>query len=541
MTAMNMSAMLAQEDTAQKVRVLILCRLVILAMGLALTLVFHRAFAASVEYNYLVIAPLLLVSILSLIYIALLRVVRRQRAFAVFQLAVDILMITLVVYFTGGLFSVFKILYLPILLAASMILSMAASLVFASLTTVILLAVMLAYLLAPAPFVDDYWMDYVSNNLGVNVATLAAFVFALYLISYLTGLLAARLRGEMIVKEEILDNISDGLVVFDQFRRVVYLNNSAGRLLSCPPMGRRTTHGHARNENLDRIARRVFETSSGQYRTVTADSEGRRTPVEVRSSLIRSRQGKFRGVVAILADLSDRVRMERALKRVERFEVLRQLSACIAHEIRNPLASIRGSAQELARGGGPNGANQSLLNIIVGESDRLNHIISGFLMYARTSDVHKGRCDLKELVEEVILMMRKGNIKEGHTIDAQLPGELYCHGDYNQIKQVFLNLGLNALEAMDDGGRLLIATEGDCTRADDGKVYIRIDFVDNGPGIAPEIREKLFEPFATTKQGGTGLGLAVVENIVSAHDGRIEIVNLDQGGTRASVWLPVGP
>lgn len=224
--------------------------------------------------------------------------------------------------------------------------------------------------------------------------------------------------------------------------------------------------------------------------------------------------------------------IEEQLRRAERLSALGELSAGLAHEIRNPLGAIRGTAEILQDGIDPADRRYEFSRILVREVDRLNRVVEDFLRFARPAPVERGRCDVNAALREVLELSRPQADRNGVRVELRA-GELPpLAGDRGQLRQVFLNLVLNALQAMPGGGSLTVTTE-----SVDGQARLR--FADTGQGIAPENLERIFNPFFTTRREGTGLGLAITQRIVQGHGGRIEVQSRAGEGTTFTVILPL--
>jgi signal transduction histidine kinase len=223
------------------------------------------------------------------------------------------------------------------------------------------------------------------------------------------------------------------------------------------------------------------------------------------------------------------VEIEDQLRQADRLTALGELSAGMAHEIRNPLASIRGTAEILRDAMPEDNRYAEFSQILVNEADRLNKVVEDFLSFARSESDGQSQFKPHEVLHEVLQLSqqqaKKHNIQI-HWQEQDLPSAV---GDEAQFKQVFLNLILNALYAMDVGGDLWIETEvSDC-----GKIILK--FKDNGPGIPEEFLDKVFNPFFTTKSEGTGLGLAITYRIVKNHCGQISVANRPEGGAEFTI------
>jgi len=227
------------------------------------------------------------------------------------------------------------------------------------------------------------------------------------------------------------------------------------------------------------------------------------------------------------------IRIEEQLRRAERLSALGELSAILAHEIRNPLASIRGTAEILMEDGTSAASKGEFLSILVKESDRLNRVVEDFLRMARPEPTSKEECDINAELGNIITLLsaearnRKVNLQ---LQPSELP-ELLADGQ--KLRQAFMNIILNGIQASPAGGKVLVATR---FNRESGR--IEIDFSDSGPGITVEAIAKIFEPFFTTKGGGTGLGLPITKKIVEAHGGSVEVESEPGKGATFKVTLP---
>jgi signal transduction histidine kinase len=242
-----------------------------------------------------------------------------------------------------------------------------------------------------------------------------------------------------------------------------------------------------------------------------------------------------RGEAIIESRSQERLRLKEELSRAEHLSSLGKLTAGISHEIRNPLGIIRSSAEHLQKKMAQLDPENQIPQIIVEEAGRLNDIITDFLNYARPKEPKRVACRVEDIIEKNLAFLEaqlkeKGCEVERH-IDRRLPAIL---ADADMLYQAFLNILINAMQAMPDGGRLKVIIEM-------GNRQALIHFDDNGTGIPEEIKENIWNPFFTTKEMGTGLGLGIVKNIVESHDGKVWIGNRPKGGTRVTVVLPLLP
>ena len=224
---------------------------------------------------------------------------------------------------------------------------------------------------------------------------------------------------------------------------------------------------------------------------------------------------------------------EEQLRRADRLSALGELSAGMAHEIRNPLGSIRGTAEILREGIDKDDKRFEFAEILVKEVDRLEGVVRDFLNFARPTDQQLKSVPVCEALHEVVTLARQQAIKSNVDVILETDdSKKMVAGDFEQYKQAFLNLVLNALQAMPDGGTLDIGC-----RKQDGK--LRITFTDSGPGIPEELQDRIFNPFYTTRSEGTGLGLAITHRIIDGHGGKLFVESVPGEGATFVVELPL--
>ncbi|GIW71293.1 MAG: hypothetical protein KatS3mg102_0835 [Planctomycetota bacterium] len=570
----------AREDAQRRVQLLILGRLlvVLLALGLLVVLEGGRLRLGAPQ------AVLLLAGALDLFYMGWLGRVHNHRRFAALQIALDGVLTTALVYLTGGIYSFAAVLYFASILAASACVSGRAGVLFASAATMALAAVQSAHHLAATgvlerlPLVSEEVRSWHQLRLGREAVYLVTQGLALHAVALLSAWLRQELRRVKTLYEEILERMAEGLIAVDARGQLLFVNSEARALLgdqrADPPLGQPLEAVFRRRED-----RQLLAWLAGEQPVIAElevrGRDGEPRVIQVKTSHLRDERGRLRATVAILTDLTLRRQAEQAARRAEQLEEMETLSLGIAHEVRNPLASIRGCAQELGRlatGGEQLG---QLARIVCRESDRLDQIIDAFLRFARLKPPVLGRVELAPLLHEVAGLLRQpappaageldnpgmpqaDGAQPTVTIEVQAPPELSLQADAQLLTQLFLNLGRNALEAMREAAtarpRLRIAarpsrlglvqqTQGASGRSGllAAVPAVEILFEDNGPGIDPAIRGRVFTPFFTTRRGGTGLGLPLAARIARAHGGTIAIEGEPGAGTLVRVLLPLAP
>jgi two-component system sensor histidine kinase PilS (NtrC family) len=484
------------------------------------------------------------------------------------QVVLDVLVMGLVVFYTGASSSTFTLLFLIPVILASAFLELRGSLFAASLSTILIAGI---FWVDAQGWLADYGTIYFQHPLEFDFSTtggdtaelLLNFIvpaLSLFTAAFISGYLAEnqlRIVGEVgeltrrlerirLNTSDVLENVESGLITVGADGFIIFFNPAARAILR---MGEQEPEGRPyslvltdRLEPFARIVRQALDGRRMERRNEVAveTDDGRRVPLGVTPSILRGPHG-IRGVVLIFQDLTEAKLMEERIRRQDRLAVIGELAAGIAHELRNPLASISGSAEVLLDSLDLEGDDVRLLGLMVKESQRINRIIEDFLNYARLqpSDIH--RIDLAALADDVVGLARNHPAHRGNrSIEVDLAGCPAARGDPAQMKQVLLNLLLNALEAMEDGGRVRIVRPGPGEGRPRGAGLVEIWVQDEGPGVPPGEELRIFEPFFTRKPGGTGLGLAVVQRIVEAHDGQIVYAPSRDGLSTFRLYLPVG-
>ncbi|HEX8961021.1 MAG TPA: ATP-binding protein [Geobacteraceae bacterium] len=259
---------------------------------------------------------------------------------------------------------------------------------------------------------------------------------------------------------------------------------------------------------------------------------------ERREELARTARGLEESYKKLQSQADLIIGIEEQLRRAERLSALGELSAVLAHEIRNPLGSIKGTAEILKDDFRPGDRKYEFLEILIKETDRLNRVVEDFLQLARPVQVEQATCDLMAELGEVVTLVAHEASSRGVRLrlaPAEFPP---VRGDREKLRQVFLNLILNGVQATARGGSLTISARHLPPR-DGEPAAVEISFADTGEGMEPAVQARVFEPFFTTKEGGTGLGLAIAQKIVQSHGGKINVESAPGKGTVFLVKLPV--
>jgi len=257
-------------------------------------------------------------------------------------------------------------------------------------------------------------------------------------------------------------------------------------------------------------------------------------PISVSASKIINEEGRFVGQVLIIRDLGEIRRLQDEIRRKEKLAAIGGLAAGVAHEIRNPLSSIKGIASYFKSKFDDDSDDKEAAGVMIQEVDRLNRVISELLEFARPTQLNLKATDVNDILEHSVRLIQQEAATKGVTIKLNLSQQrLAAEIDSDRFSQCLLNLYLNALQAMDNGGRLTIensTTEGS---------RIKIEIKDTGSGIKSEDLNKIFDPYFTTKTQGTGLGLAIVHKIIEAHKGQIKVRSVSGNGTAFTIVIPI--
>jgi two-component system sensor histidine kinase PilS (NtrC family) len=282
-------------------------------------------------------------------------------------------------------------------------------------------------------------------------------------------------------------------------------------------------------------------TLPGGIEEISARKDGQRLLLGMNLSTLYDEQGIPIGMVGVFQDISLQKKVEEENRRRQWLAKIGEMSAGMAHEIRNPLAALSGSMQVLRKELQPSDDNRLLMDLALRETERLSGIVSDFLQYARPRPLFLKECDVNELVNDTVCMLERTPEYGGRITFVRhlAPGSVLGLLDSDQMQQVCLNIALNACQAMPAGGTLTVSTH----RAAEGgnrvdNESVEIVFEDTGQGIPRDHRDKIFDPFFTTKEAGTGLGLSVVHRIMEDHRGRVQVDSEPGAGTRVRLTLP---
>ncbi len=491
------------------------------------------------------------------IYILLIKFVpKRLTAIAYLQLVFDVLIITGMVFITGAVESIFSFLYILTIISASIILYRPGGFLTASLSG-ILYGIMVDldyYGLIPASIARIH--PTYSNNQSNVFYNIFLNIVAFYIVAFLSGYLSEQVKrtGDELIEKKIdfeelkilnnniIQNIQSGLITIDVWGRVISFNRQAEVITG-------TRLQDAYLSSIDEVIPTILSDITSNEEALSAGSlnrwtkefmskSGKKFILGFSVSPLKNARKEEVGKIILFQDITHVKQMEEDIKRNDTLANLGKLAANLAHEIRNPLGSMSASIQILRQDLSLSGSNKELMEIVLKEIERLNHLITNFLMYSRPLKIKREPVDLKKVIDETITVFK--NTPKGRAniaIETEITGETKINGDFMQLKQVFWNILLNAGDAIKDGGSIRIKTN---SFGSGGGASFSVSVSDSGVGIDQAIRPFIFDPFFSTKEGGTGLGLPTVKLIVEAHGGSVDIRSLEKGGTDVIITLPQG-
>jgi two-component system, NtrC family, sensor histidine kinase PilS len=471
------------------------------------------------------------------------------RNFLYAQVIYDTLLVTAVVHLTGGPHSDFPPLYIVVIAVGSLLLPLPGGVLIGALASILYAA-------------DIVWghAGTLTGNVPLQIALFSLMALAAGTLGDRArrtgselGLLESELRQLRLDTRDILGTIDTGVVTVDGEGRLEYLNRAAEGLLGleaeewlarpvldelercAPGLG-----SAIRRTGRSRLPIRRYQTRA---RPPEAAAGGDGRILGVRTTILERAGAPW--VTAVFQDITDGKRLEELNRRAERLEAVAELSSSLAHEIKNPLSSIRSAVEQLAGGRVQRTQDRELLQgLVVRESDRLSRLLTEFLEFSRVEVRRQAVIDVAAVVRDAVALVEQHpELPPGLTIGVQPNGApAKVKGDADLLHRAVFNLVLNAVQHAGEEGLVLVELtrlkEQDLPPGIRMRTPVRLVVTDNGPGIPPDIAQRIFDPFFTTRKGGTGLGLALVHRAAQAHGGAILVDGAVGGGARFTLYLP---
>ncbi|WP_321370680.1 ATP-binding protein [uncultured Desulfuromusa sp.] len=477
----------------------------------------------------------------ALISALLLKKIENTNFFTQLQIVWDLLFVSALILLTGGVESVFSFAYLLIIISASFLLSRRLTVLAAACAVILFGGILDLQFFNYLHFLNLFR----SSSDGTFFSALFVHAVAFFITAVLSGTLADKWRRS----EEQLQRKTIDYDELDKMNKTILSHITSGLMLINPD-GRIRSFNRAATVITGLSLQDVYDQEVGQMfpglpigsmdvsiplrrsEGYFIRSSGERLILGYATTPAKGNQGEPLGVLVTFQDLTDFKKIEEELKRTDRLAAVGRLAAGMAHEIRNPLASISGSVQLLMEAEHAQEEDLKLMKIVVKEADRLNGLLTDFLGFARPQKLQKQPVNVAAVLNQLTEMLATDLRFKEIDIVQNYPDECTIVLDQGQVLQALWDLAVNSVEAMQGHGQLVFGTITNPLPA----IFVE----DSGPGIADEIKERIFEPFFSTKEKGTGLGLASVYSVLDAHGGSVIVDKGTIGGARFTLQFAVG-
>jgi two-component system sensor histidine kinase PilS (NtrC family) len=509
-----------------------------------ITILLGTFYIFKIEYNKLFypvafgyfVAFLYLLTILYALFLRWINTRKQLKTFTYILIIIDIIASTCLIFLTGGIASWFSFLLLLNIISGSIMLNRRACFIFAILSSIfygLLLNLQLANIIPPTTNHIYYEKEFFYNIFANTTAFIVVSILSGYLSKELhettedlkeKNVILSDLRA---LSRDIIESIPSGILTTNFDNRIITFNTAALKIMR-----------YDISEVIDKTPEEIFPFLSDFLPLERVEGEvnrnGKNIIIGIKFSDLKNNAGEPTGMIGVFQDLTKLKAMEEEVKQREKWASIGELSALIAHELRNPLAALKASIEMLHEKSSSGEHADRLMKIAVAEMDRLNVIVTDFLLYAKPVQQNKKPFDLHQSLKDITLLLQSSSEDNNNIeIKSNLPGKILVKGDARQLQQVFWNLGVNAVHAISDSGAVSIYTEKNETT-------VKVIFKDTGAGLVKEDMKKIFFPFYTTKEHGTGLGLSIAQRITEEHGGEISVESNGTGsGTLFSVELPL--
>lgn len=448
------------------------------------------------------------------------------------QIVLEIIVEVGIIYTTGNISSTFSGLFILTIISAALVTNLAGTLGVASLVSVSYsFVVWFGLAVGGEPGSSTRALETIFSSEDAAFYNIFLHLLTFFLVAFVSGYLVERLKSKdqeladtslalkqaKLETDDILRHLNSGLFTIDREGKIIFFNRAAEEILGCNEdeareRDLRDMFGGRMPQLVDNLLEVLHsQKQSSRDEIEITNKDGRQVPIGVSTSLLLDADENIRGVIAIFQDLTETKILEEKIRVADKMAAVGELSAAIAHEIRNPLAAISGSVEVLKEELSVANENSRLMDLIVRESSHLNNILSDFLLFARSRRAAFTKIELCHLVSDAteVVMHHPAYHKNIGLRMISDESFVYVYGDEDQLKQILINLIVNACQAIGGTpGEITVKIETDPA----GEATVRI--IDNGSGIDESIRSKIFDPFFSTKKYGTGLGLAIVQRLV---------------------------
>lgn len=537
-------------DFRKRVEWVMLLRLIVTTGLLAATIFFQLQEAGSLHADLVVPLYLLIGAtfVLSLLYAVSLPVIPDLWSFSFFQVIVDVIYYSFLVYFTGGASSAFSLIYIFPIIASSILHYRRAAMLIAALSALLFGLLSALEFHQVIPMSDWPWViSWAKRSPGYILWILVIHFSLFFVIALMASTLAEQLQRTSVrlnrreldyrklseLHSSIVRSIPDGIITTDEHDRVTFVNKAGAKLL-----------GTSLSELVSVPITDLFPIidddvakSSSRRETylTTMELGGESRYIELTVSDLRGEDGVPRGRLVVFQDVSHIKKMEERVRVSEQQAAFVRIAAGMAHAVRNPLAALRGASELLDRSPSDHDTDRRLLGIVMKETDRINNLLGDFLTTVNTRRPPRERVLFNELVEETVERFLQHPAVRGRIrVETLISRGVEVEGSPARLRKAVRHLLDNAGDVSPDGGLVRVRLESE---PDNRTACLHVQ--DSGPGIDPEMKDRIFEPFTSSKTDGSGLGLALVLSVVEAHKGTIEAESAPDRGTVFVVRLPL--
>lgn len=486
---------------------------------------------------------------LSIFYALLYKRIRNIEVNINVQSLCDVLLITMLVYVTGGIESMYSPFYFLVIIYTVIFVGQRSGIIIASVSSILyglLLDLEFYRVIHPLYNVTHPY----SFTAGYVFSRIFIYIVSFYIIALLASFIVEREKKTRILLSEkvsafdqldllhrsIIESVESGIMTTDLNGAIRSFNRAAEKITGY-------RFHEVKDKHVDEIFPGISDTMEKRQHDIkrvelnVSSREGKPMTVGFSLSSLKQSREEDIGQIWIFQDLTAIKAMQVEVEKSKRLALIGEMSAVLAHELRNPLASISGSIQILQQDLALDGTDKRLMDIVLRGKDQIENLVRDFLLMARPNPGVRDVIDIREIICDAIETARfDPDWNDDITIEQTWCDHTRINGNKTEIRQALWNIILNAFQAMPDGGRLGIET--DITNTDMGSAHLKIVIEDTGSGVKPEVMDKILEPFYTTKEKGTGLGLAVVNRVIESHQGRFLIESETNRGTRCTIFLP---
>jgi two-component system sensor histidine kinase PilS (NtrC family) len=544
-----------EENYKKPLRLLIIFRVIItsLFLGLAIFITIESpGFPISENVLYLLCFIIALTYMFSIVYSLMLKFLDNLRFNIYLQLTVDVILITLLVYLTGSVRSNYSVIYTLVIIYSVIYLGRKGGFIVASAAGISYGLLLDLEFYKFLPSISSLERDY-NLSAGDVFVLILVHIISFYVLAYVSSIVVEQERKTRSLLEEkesefnqldllfrsIIESVDAGVMTINLHGRIKTFNRAAQEITGFPL---KKIENRQVEDVFPELAPFFSEVNlNDQIRSrkevIISGEKNNKINLGCSTSPLKDKRDKQIGNILIFQNLTEIKRMEENLEKSKRLALIGEMAAGLAHEMRNPLASITGPIQLLQQGLNLEETDKRLMQIILRGKDQLDNFVRDFLLLACPIPISRELVDINKVAEEVLENIKLSNdwsnvvkivkiFEEGAKIIA----------NREQVRQVIYNLAINAVQAMREGG--VLSVEIKKQKLSDQEDYVEIKVKDTGCGIEEKDLKKIFEPFFTNKEKGTGLGLAIVSRFVDGYNGRIQVESVINEGTTFSVWLP---